>query len=248
MQVNVEEVLIPGPRQDLSAVIHYPADRPAAQVSWLVMSHGFRGSKDGQGRAVRLADAASRLGLGVLRFDFTPCEPLSCQVEELLAVVDYLQARGWGPLVLLGRSMGGCASLLAAAQRRLLVRALCLWAAPADLQVTFRRALGDQAYGRLRQGEEVVLEEEGGRLSLQPAFLAEFDRYDLPGVLCGLGALPLLLVQGDADELVPVAQARSYAEASRGECTLAVIPGGDHRLGGHAAESAAAVLAWLGSL
>ena len=49
-----EEIGIAGPRRELQAVVHYPQGVVVHETCWLVMSHGFRGSKDGQGQAVEL--------------------------------------------------------------------------------------------------------------------------------------------------------------------------------------------------
>ena len=51
----------------------------------------------------------------------------------------------------------------------------------------------------------------------------------------------VLVVHGDADDIVPVAHSRALTEASLAR--LEVIPGGDHRLGAHA--TAPALAAWV---
>ncbi len=241
----LEEVCIAGPRNELQAVVHYPQGVAAQEASWLVMSHGFRGSKDGHGRAVELAEQVSAKGMGVVRFDFTPCESLDRQVEELLCVTEWMQLQGWRSLVLLGRSMGGCASLLAAGQLGRRVKGLCLWATPGDLQATFQNALGREAYRQLEHGNSMELQDEWGRLYLEPDFISDFAMLSLPAKLVALGPLPLLILHGTEDELVPVEQARIYANAALGPCEVVLLEGADHRFSEHFRESAAAVTAWL---
>ena len=242
-----EEVRIAGPRRELQAVVHYPSGVAEQDAYWLVMSHGFRGSKDGHGRAVELAEQVSARGMGVVRFDFTPCESLDRQVEELLCITGWMQRQGWGSLILLGRSMGGCASLLAAGQLGKRVKGLCLWATPGDLQVTFQSALGLAAYRQLQQGNTLELEDEWGCLRLEPAFIGGFASLNLPVKLAALGAaLPVLILHGTEDELVPVEQAVAYADVAEGPCKLVIIKGADHQFSAHFRESAAAVAAWLG--
>ena len=243
-----KEFNIPGPRSELQAVVHYPRGVAEQDAYWLVMSHGFRGSKDGNGRAVDLAEQVCAKGMGVLRFDFTPCESLDRQVEELLCVTGWMQRQGWGAVVLLGRSMGGCASLLAAGQLGKRVKGLCLWATPSDLQVTFQNALGLAAYRQLQQGNRLELQDEWGYLRLESDFVKGFATVNLPGKLAALGAaFPVLILHGSEDELAPVEQALAYAEAAKGPCELVVLKGADHQFNEHFQESAAAVVAWLES-
>ena len=243
----LEEVCIVGQRRELQAVVHYPQGVAAQEASWLVMSHGFRGSKDGHGRAVELAEQVSARGMGVVRFDFTPCESLDRQVEELLCVTGWMQRQGWMSLVLLGRSMGGCASLLAASQLGKRVKGLCLWATPSDLQATFQNALGLAVYRQLQQGSSVNLQDEWGSLHLEPDFIGGFATLNLLAKLAALGSLPLLVLHGTEDELAPAEQACAYADVAKGPCKLVVLEGADHRFSEHFKESAAAVVAWLGA-
>nr|WP_320145596.1 alpha/beta hydrolase [uncultured Anaeromusa sp.] len=240
-----EEIGIAGPRRELQAVVHYPQGVVVHETCWLVMSHGFRGSKDGQGQAVELAEQVSARGMGVVRFDFTPCESLDRQVEELLCVTRWMQHQGWMSLVLLGRSMGGCASLVVAGQLGKRIKGLCLWATPGELQVTFQNALGREAYRQLQQGNSIELQDEWGCLQLNPDFIGGFAVLGLPEKLKALGPLPLLILHGTEDELVPVEQARVYASVAQGPCKLVVLEGADHRFSEHFRESAAAVMAWL---
>ncbi|MFT3915408.1 MAG: prolyl oligopeptidase family serine peptidase [Anaeromyxobacteraceae bacterium] len=70
----------------------------------------------------------------------------------------------------------------------------------------------------------------GGGPSEAPAAWAARSALRWPGRLAGV---PLLILHGEADERVPVAQARALAEAVRkagGDVTLEVVPGDDHGL------------------
>lgn len=225
----------------LAVVVHRPGDRYTGCT--VIFCHGFRGSKEGGGRATALAEKVADLGHFVVRFDFTPNQCLSRQVDELAAVVAFCRANVGGRLILFGRSMGGSAALAFAAGDRQ-VAGLCLWATPCDLAETFRLSLGT-GYDRLVGGESLDIEDEFGRLRLAPSFVNDFACRDLLACVRLLAGTPILVVHGDEDEVVPVAQAHKlYSQAGEPkECV--VIPGGDHRfLRGHS-EAAAAVIAWL---
>ena len=88
----------------LAAVIHHPL---VANNKVLIVSHGFRGSKESGGRGSLFGDAVARIGFTVVRFDFTPCQPLSSQVTELQNIIQWSSQHLGREIYLLGRSMGG---------------------------------------------------------------------------------------------------------------------------------------------
>jgi uncharacterized protein len=238
---TTEQLAIPGPHAALDAVIHAPGSPDSGHV--LVFCHGFRGSKEGGGRAAELAGKAARLGFTVLRFDFTPQEMLSRQVEELGAIVAFCRANLSRKVILFGRSMGGSAALAFAAADQA-IAGLCLWATPWDLAETFRLSLGE-GYARLCAGEDFSAEDEWGPLHLTPDFIRDFASYDLLAAARSLAFMPLLVVHGSDDIVVPVAQAKKLFETAYRPKEIVVIPGGDHQfIGSHQAASAA-VLVWL---
>ena len=65
-----------------------PCQDDEAPNNLLIMTHGFRGSMEGGGRAAYLSQMAS-LFVNVLRFNFTGSQILSQQIEELNAVLDF---------------------------------------------------------------------------------------------------------------------------------------------------------------
>ena len=85
-------------------------------------------------------------------------------------------------IFLLGRSMGGAASLVTAS-RRSEIAGLALWATPNDLHATFKNALGSENYNRLKNGETLNLEDERGSITLTPDFVSDLDNYDLQAML-----------------------------------------------------------------
>jgi len=238
---KTEEYSIPAAGGGLAAVVHRPAGgRPEFGV---IFCHGFRGSKEGGGRAAGLAAEVAALGLAAVRFDFTPQSPLSRQTAELAAVVDHCRRAVSPRVILFGRSMGGSAALaLAAADRR--IAGLCLWSAPCDLAATFRLALGEN-YDRLARGETVDIADEYGRFQLTPAFIRDFAAFDLPAAVVAISGTPLLIVHGAADAIVPPAQAREMYARANPPKEIVVIPGADHRFLAGYDKASGAVLAWL---
>lgn len=236
------KIKIPTETSLLEGVLHIPA-KPAADPTTLIICHGFRGSKDGGGRAVTLAEKVCEIGIYVIRFDFTPASTLSRQIAELAAVVRYACEQIGGRVMLLGRSMGGSAALQYTAMFGG-ISALCLWAAPWDLQKTFRLALGAH-YQQLEQGETITLNDEYGQTTIKPDFIADFDKYDLMASVQKLYGIPLLQIHGTNDDVVPVSQAHEINLAAQTTKKLVIIEGGGHHLAEHADIASQAVVDWL---
>ncbi|MFQ9936376.1 MAG: hypothetical protein ACLRXQ_10710 [Phascolarctobacterium faecium] len=129
-----------------------------SEVQWMAAAGGC------------LAEMASEC-CNVIRFNFNGSQILSKQVEELEAVLAYVRIKfSAGKIFLLGRSLGGAAALVAAS-RSADITGLVLWAAPNDLQATFRNALGAEAYNALSAGQTLYLNDERGELTLTPDLL-----------------------------------------------------------------------------
>lgn len=246
MRVKFDEPLkISGPYGDMDAKFQ-PCQDDEAPNNLLIMAHGFRGSMEGGGRAAYLSQMAS-LFVNVLRFNFTGSQILSHQIEELNAVLDFAKKEYKNPRIfLLGRSMGGAASLVTAS-RRSEIAGLALWATPNDLHATFKNALGSENYNRLKNGETLNLEDERGSITLTPDFVSDLDNYDLQAMLKAWQKRPLLVIHGSEDETVNVEQAqRSFALAGRPK-KLVIVNGADHSFTNHSNKAAEEVIGWLRS-
>lgn len=246
MRVKFDESLkISGPYGDMDAKFQ-PCQDDDAPNNLLIMAHGFRGSMEGGGRAAYLSQMAS-LFVNVLRFNFTGSQILSHQIEELNAVLDFAKKEYKNPRIfLLGRSMGGAASLVTAS-RRSEIAGLALWATPNDLHATFKNALGTDNYNRLKNGETLNLEDERGSITLTPDFVSDLDNYDLQAMLKAWQKRPLLVIHGSEDETVNVEQAqRSFALAGRPK-KLVIVNGADHSFTNHSNKAAEEVIGWLRS-
>lgn len=238
--MTMRSIFIPAGEKLLEGVVHEPY---ASNGKVLLICHGFRGSKEGGGRAVYLAEQAAMINFTVVRFDFTPLQCLTKQVQEINAAVAYCRTMLSEKIILLGRSMGGSASLVFAAQDKKL-RGLCLWSTPSDLPETFRLALGED-YQRLVSGENVYIEDEYGKLVLGPQFIADFDQYDFAADIKRLSGLPKFILHGSQDAIVPLAQAKKLFQAASEPKTMTVIDGADHQFSQHALEATNSVITWL---
>ena len=213
----------------------------------LLIAHGFKGYKD-YGMFPRLAHVAAVAGWGAVRFNFAhsgmtrnhetferpdlfALDTWNAQIRDLVCLVSAVRkgvlttVSSEAPILLLGHSRGGLASILAAG-RGLEVDGVISLAAPADpcrLSEKHRRQLEE---GR---GVEVRSDRTGQTLLIGPSFLHEIqsDRsgHDVPA-MAGKMTVPLVVVHGLEDATVDVEEARILAASA--EVTPVLIDGGNH--------------------
>lgn len=227
----------------LPADLHKPSKYIGCPKT-VIICHGFRGTKDGGGgRALALANQIADIGMSVIRFSFTPIQPLSRQIKELCAIVEYCRKNVTNDVILLGRSMGGSAALAFAATDKK-IKGLCLWATPWNLRETFRLSLGS-GYDDLVNGKKLFLSDEYGELKLTPEFIYDFDHFDLLKDIQALDDIPILILHGSDDSVVPLHQAKVMWEHAREPKQLSIISGGDHQFSNHGSVAANYVISWL---
>lgn len=175
----------------------------------MIVCHGFRGGKENGGRIFNFASRLNKLGVIVLAFDFSGSGQsegdfvsltLSRQVSDLQSVIDYVDIHYKLPMVLLGRSFGGCTAIVGGAGDKR-IAALALWSAPFFIADTFA-AMMPAAYKSMLAGQVVNINDEAGNYDLGPAFAADITRHNMESYLRDIGNRPVLIVQARDDELV----------------------------------------------
>jgi len=195
-------------------ILHLPRN-PAPPC--VIASHGLFSSKESE-KLVEIGEFFSAQGIAVIRYDHQGCgesegdlsaTTASSRIKDLEAVFELAANH---PLIgdrlgLLGSSMGGFISTFkASADFR--VKALALWATPSHL-------------GGKRDNE--VAENP----PLGEAFYRDLEQYDARQTIKNVGNS--LILHGEADELVPLSQAKELYQLARPPKHLEVFPGGDHR-------------------
>lgn len=227
--MTVEHLEFPGSTGTrLVGRLHVPEDRARGSV---LMAHCFTCSKDLH-TMTRLANGLAEAGYAVLRFDFTglgesPGEftqtTLAHDVRDLTAAASALIERGYGPCGLLGHSLGGAASLLAAARLHT-VRSVVTLGSPSSPEHV--RRLFDATDG---DGPTVTLRLGGRRFEVARSFLDDLETHDLAEAVAGL-ARPLLVVHAVDDEVVDVSEGERLFAAARQPKGFHPLEGADHLL------------------
>jgi putative redox protein len=231
----------------LCGVLHHP--RQANTQGAVIVCHGMESDK-GSEKLVFLCTELARHGILALRFDFRYVGEssgryaeitYSGEVEDLRAAYNLMRSRTLGQIAILGSSMGGTVALLFAAREPRLA-ALAALAAPLHPENFPRRALTPTG---LREWREHGFTLHNGR-RLNVTLLEDLDKIDVPAAARKI-TCPVLILHGDADEVVPVAEAYELYDCLTGSKRLSVLEGADHRLSNHAAmrQAMTEALDWL---
>ncbi len=226
----------------LAGVLHLPDQRPSAGV---VICHGMMSFK-GSDKHVAMADGVCRRGLAALRFDFqgrgdSPGDmlglTLSRQIHEARAAARTLRERaGIDRVGLVGSSLGGAVSILIAASGQPPVAALVTLAAVGRTDIIGQRLVGAKGMAAWERRGRLRLVPEEGPVGF--GFVEDARCYDLPGAGAQVSC-PWLIVHGERDEVVDLADARGLLAASQDRARLEVVTSADHRFSdpGHRARA-----------
>ncbi len=206
--------------------------QPAAPRAAAVLSHCFTCGKDLKS-LVRLARALAAHGIACLRFDFTgvgesegdfAATNFTSNVGDVVAAAAFLRTERLVPAVLIGHSLGGAATLVAA-QDVPECRLVATIAAPGDT-APFRETLLRLAPGLAAGGTgEIVL--GGRRFPVSPALLDDLLAHDVRAAAASLGRA-LLVFQSPQDETVDPAAGQALFAAAREPKSFISLDGADH--------------------
>ena len=232
----------------LSGVLHVPDETARGSV---LLAHCFTCSKDLH-TVTRLAKALAAGGYAALRFDFTGLgesagsfeeTTVTHDVRDLVHAATALIQRGYGPCALVGHSLGGAATLLAAPRIKT-VRSVAVVGAPST-PAHVRRLLAD-GEARIRAEGSAVVDIGGRPFPIGASFLDDLDTHDQAASVAELGR-PLLVVHAVDDAIVPVSEGeQTFAAAAQPKAFIPLLDA-DHLVTARAAADrlATVLLGWL---
>lgn len=227
-----------------------PQTRPGSgRAPGLILCHGFpAGQIDARGSAGTFPElmdrVASEMGWHAMTFTFRGCGTsegnfsLGGWAEDLRTAIDWLVAQADPAGVwLAGTSTGGSlATCIAADDPR--VGGVALLAARADFD-----DWADQPRRFLEHAREVGAIRDASFPRAFDGWARELRAYRPLDAVRRYAPRPMLVMHGDDDDTVPVAEARVLAEA-HGSAELRIIAGAGHRLR-HDPRAVALFLGWL---
>ncbi|MDH4100386.1 MAG: radical SAM protein [Nitrospirota bacterium] len=186
-----------------------------------ILVHGFTGSSsDLDPLAIRLESIMGKEGIRQIILPTNGgggdnvCFDRDTLVEEVAGVFRELQADG-RPMVLVGHSTGGNIALEALAQSRSTPELVVLAATPCVIDLSYL----DRWRRHSENGVQVSLASVAGLVSLINSTANAPVR-----------SFPVLILQGDGDELVPPSEVEQWAERFIGKTRIVIVSGGGHHL------------------
>ena len=184
----------------------------------VVTCHGLFSSMQSE-KFLHIAEAFSREGFAVVRFDFSGCgestgaiadTTVTRRLQELEAVMLHVSGhtRLTGQFGMLGSSLGGYVALLYAARHP--VDALSVWATPQEL-LSLKHAIPPADVQKLKA-----------------EFFSDAGRWDLPAEIAALQHVQV--IHGKEDEIVPWQHAELINQTLQEPKELLLLPGADHSI------------------
>lgn len=233
-----EAVTLENQGEKIFGVLHRPLTEQKGPA--ILICSGFAGNKCGKYRLfVRLAQELSSIGITVLRFDYRGAGDsegdftnitLKGKVEDAIVCLQFLKNDPYvdsNKMGILGRSLGGVISLLAAKNFKQ-IKSIALWAPVfssdhwKDLWLSFQSNKLDTHQKKEIQNLPFGIPNK--------AFIQEFFALDMPHELESLKDIPLLHVEAELDKVVNKDHGKAYRQFRKqaAETQFLNLPKSDH--------------------
>ena len=201
-----------------------------------IIVHGFRDTKEGNTPS-RMRLALNEQGVSTFRFDvFAHGESdgkfedltLTKAVDGLLAAIDMMKEMGFTQIGLLGTSFGGMICLLGASKSQDI--SYLVLKSPVVDYVAIESGRRDVAKWK-KDGIIEIVTRSGKSYRMGYEFFEDAGKH-VAYYFADKVSMPVLIVQGDVDTIVPVEQTKKLAPILR-DCKLEILEGCDHWFNGH---------------
>ncbi len=217
--------------EKLAAALELPSGRPRA---YALFAHCFSCSKDIKAAREVARELRSR-GFAVLRFDFTGLGAsegdfantnFSSNVDDLVQAADFLRREFEAPQILIGHSLGGAASIVAAS-RMPEVRGVAVIGAPAEAAHVVAH-IGEKRDEIERNGKATVAL-AGRAFTIKKQFLDDLDGQNVINAANSLDR-PLLVLHAPFDQTVGIENASALFSAAKHPKSFVSLDSADHLL------------------
>ncbi|CAA0226568.1 alpha/beta fold hydrolase [Tenacibaculum maritimum] len=174
-------------------------------------------------------------GFGVVRFDFTGLgrsegnfseSHFSANVDDLIAVNNYITENFSAPSLLIGHSLGGAAAIVAASKLAN-IKAVATIGAPAT--VNHVTHLFSHAIEEVKTKGEVEVNIGGRPFKINQEFVADFSKTDLPAITRKLRK-PLLIMHSPIDKVVEIENAHQLYHGAKHPKSFVSLDKANHLL------------------
>lgn len=216
----------------LNAFLELPANQKPNRYA--IFAHCFTCSSSLS--AVRnISRALTSYGFGVVRFDFTGLgrsegefaeSYFSANVDDLIAVSDFMQSHYQAPSLLVGHSLGGAAVLTAAS---LLDKVTAVATIGAPSTVTHVTHLFSHGVNEVKEKGAAEVNIGGRPFKINTEFVEDFSKTDLPTIVKNLRK-PLLIMHSPTDAIVGVKNAEQLYHNAHHPKSFVTLDDADHLL------------------
>jgi len=216
----------------LQAFLELPADQKPQYYA--VFAHCFTCSS-ALGAVKNISRSLTSHGFGVVRFDFTGLgrsegefteSYFSANVDDLIAVNDYLKVHYQAPSLLVGHSLGGAAVIVAASILEN-IKAVATVGAPAT--VSHVTHLFSHGIEEVKEKGEVEVNIGGRPFKINEEFVEDFGKIDLPEITKNLRK-PLLIMHAPFDQIVDIDNAHKLYHGAHHPKSFVSLDDADHLL------------------
>ena len=212
---------------------------PGSADRLVVLCHGFLSNKNSHTNKA-LTPLLLERGIATFRFDFFGQGEsegtfeqitVTSALDQARAAMEQVSSMGYRRLGLVGSSFGGLIATLAAggaAEHGGSPLALALKCPAPDFPEMLRLEFGEAGMARWKEADEIPDITGGTKpIALRFSFYIDSLAHDAYKAAEAIRA-PVLIVQGDADEYVPLHQCRRLYEVLQTKKRLEILPNADH--------------------
>lgn len=208
---------------------------PEAPRAWAIFAHCFTCGKDSLA-ATRTTRALGTRGVGVLRFDFAGLggsqgrfgdSTFAADVADLMAAGQAMAAAGKEPSLLIGHSLGGAASLMAAGMMPN-IRAVVTIGAPHDLKNVLHQ-FDPAGLEKIEADGEAEVHLAGRPFFVRKTLVDALREHDLRSHIAALKR-PLLVMHAPGDDTVRVENAAHIFATAKHPKSFVSLDDADHLL------------------
>jgi uncharacterized OsmC-like protein/alpha/beta superfamily hydrolase len=223
---------IKGNSHTLHAKLEMPADGKVKRYA--IFAHCFTCSSN-LGIVRHISRNLTSNGIAVLRFDFTGLGQsdgdfsetnFSSNVEDIVAVYDFLNKNYQAPELLIGHSLGGTAILMAASKLKE-VKAIVTIGSPAE--PTHVRHLFNSKLPTIEESGEAEVNIGGRPFKIKKQFIDDLEENNLSEIVKKL-KIPYLILHSPQDKIVEISNAAQLYNSAFHPKSFISLDGADHLL------------------
>ena len=216
----------------LQAYLELPANQKPNYFA--IFAHCFTCSST-LGAVKNISRSLTNHGFGVLRFDFTGLgksegefadSHFSANVDDLIAVDEFLKQNYEAASLLVGHSLGGAAVLVASSKLDN-IKAVATVGAPST--VSHVKHLFSHGLDQVKEKGKVEVNIGGRPFKIDEAFVTDFDKTDLPSIVKNLRK-PILILHSPIDTIVGIKNAEQLYHSAHHPKSFVSLDNADHLL------------------